>query len=42
MSEWTLGDPRWSVRRIDTSELPGEAVADELAAWVGGARAAGP
>jgi hypothetical protein len=39
-SDWKVGDPRWSVHRIDSSRLPVEAVANELAAWVGEVRAA--
>lgn len=33
-SDWRTGDPRWRVRVIDTSALPVERVADELAQWV--------
>lgn len=31
---WQAGDPRWRVRVIDTSALPIDAVARELAEWI--------
>jgi hypothetical protein len=33
-SDWRLGDPRWRVRNIDTSDRTVRGVADELAAWI--------
>jgi hypothetical protein len=38
-SSWQRGDPRWRVRVIDTTSLPVEQVADELAAWIDEERA---
>ena len=35
-SDWRAGDPRWRVHVIDTSDIPVERVADELAAWIDG------
>lgn len=36
---WRAGDPRWRVRVIDTSALPVEEVAGELAEWINDERA---
>jgi hypothetical protein len=33
-SDWHAGDPRWRVRVVDTSALPVEGVAAELAEWI--------
>ena len=33
-SDWTADDPRWRVRVLDTSKLPIEHVASELAEWI--------
>lgn len=33
-SDWSGDDPRWRVHVIDTSHLPVERVADELAGWI--------
>jgi hypothetical protein len=38
-SDWTADDPRWRVRVLDTSKLPIEQVASELAEWIGQERA---
>jgi hypothetical protein len=38
-SEWQPGDPRWRVHVINTSVLPAERVADELAEWIAEERA---
>ena len=38
-SDWRAGDPRWRVRAVDTSRVPVEQVADELAAWIAEERA---
>ena len=38
-SDWRAGDPRWHVRVIETSALPVEGVAEELAEWIDGERA---
>ena len=37
-SDWRAGDPRWRVHVVDTSAIPVEDVADELAAWIGAER----
>jgi hypothetical protein len=34
LSGWQAGDPRWRVRVIDTSSLPVEDVARDLAEWI--------
>ena len=33
-TDWKAGDARWRVHVIDTTDLPVDRVADELAAWV--------
>ena len=33
-SDWLEGDPRWRIRTVDTSVLPIEQVANEVAVWV--------
>ena len=38
-SRWQAGDPRWRVRVLDTSALPVDEVADELATWIAEERA---
>ena len=38
-SDWTADDPRWRVRVLDTSGLPVEQVASELAEWIAEERA---
>ena len=38
-SEWTVDDPRWRVRVLDTSRLTVEQVATELADWIAEERA---
>ena len=38
-SDWTAEDPRWRVRVLDTSGLPVEHVANELAEWIAEERA---
>jgi hypothetical protein len=38
-SDWTADDPRWRVRVLDTSRVPVEQVATELAEWIAEERA---
>jgi hypothetical protein len=38
-SDWRAGDPRWSVRVVDTSASPVYAVAQELVEWINDERA---